>query len=85
MSDAINFESWYLVLQMSYKIHFLGQHPVDNCQDTRILGWVLPIMASRPCLKEALLERGTVFSLPVYERVGISQVEVYGRVVKSVI
>lgn len=34
---------------------------------------------------EALLERGTVFRLPICERVGISQVEVYGKVVKSVV
>ena len=35
--------------------------------------------------RKALLERGTFFSLQVYERVGISLVEVYKRVGKSVI
>ena len=35
--------------------------------------------------KEALLERGTFFSLQVYERVGISRVGVYVRVGPSVI
>ena len=34
---------------------------------------------------EALPKRGTFFRLQVYERVGISQVEVYKRVGKSVI
>ena len=34
---------------------------------------------------EALPKRGTFFRLHVYERVGISLVEVYNRVVKSVI
>ena len=34
---------------------------------------------------EALPERGTIFKLEVYNRVGISQVEVYGMVGKSVI
>ena len=34
---------------------------------------------------EASPERGTFFSLQVYKRVGISQVEVYKRVAKSVI
>ena len=34
---------------------------------------------------EAPPERGTFFRLQVYERVGISQVEVYKRVGKSVI
>ena len=34
---------------------------------------------------EALPERGTFFRSQVYERVGISQVEVYKRVGKSVI
>ena len=34
---------------------------------------------------EALPKRGTFFTLQVYERVGISQVEVYERVGKSVI
>ena len=34
---------------------------------------------------EALPERGTFFKLQVYERVGISLVEVFKRVVKSVI
>ena len=34
---------------------------------------------------EALPERGTFFMLQVYERVGISLVEVYERVEKSVI
>ena len=35
--------------------------------------------------REALPERGTFFRLQVYERVGISQVEVSKRVVKSVV
>ena len=35
--------------------------------------------------REALPERGTFFRLQVYERVGISQVEVHKRVGKSVI
>ena len=34
---------------------------------------------------EAPPERGTFFRLQVYERVGISQVEIYKRVQKSVI
>ena len=34
---------------------------------------------------EALPERGTFFTLQVYERVGISQVKVYKRVGKSII
>ena len=34
---------------------------------------------------EALPERGTFFMLQVYERVGVSQVEVYKRVGKSVV
>ena len=34
---------------------------------------------------EAPPERGTFFRLQVYKRVGISQVEVYKRVAKSVI
>ena len=34
---------------------------------------------------EAPPERGTFFGLQVYKRVGISQVEVYKRVAKSVI
>ena len=35
--------------------------------------------------REAPSERGTFFTLQVYERVGISGVEVYERVEKSVI
>ena len=35
--------------------------------------------------EEAPPERGTFFRLPVYERVGISLVEVYEKVGKSVI
>ena len=34
---------------------------------------------------EALPERGTIFRLQVYERVGISLAEVYARVGESVI
>jgi len=34
---------------------------------------------------EALPERGNIFRLQVYKRLGISQVEVYERVGKSVI
>lgn len=54
----------------------------DNCQDTRILVGGSPYNGLKA---EALLERGTVFRLPICERIGISQVEVYGRVVKSVV
>ena len=49
-----------------------AQKPTDNPAYNGLYGKALP-------------ERGTFFRFPVYERVGISQAEVYKRVGKSVI
>ena len=48
-------------------------------------GWVGGVHPDNGLYRKAPLERGTFVMLQVYKRLGISQVEVYKRAVKSVI
>ena len=58
---------------------------ITQCQRSRPGGGGGRDTAYNGLYGEAPPERGTFFRLQVYKRVGISQVEVYKRVAKSVI